>query len=72
MKNISENQTFQRIANFVMVDFFEMDFMKGIVIFVKVDEMYNFLKSAVYWSIDGEGIRLSKFFLESALVRVLS
>ena len=55
-----------------MVDFFEMDFMKGIVIFVKVDEMYNFLKSAVYWSIDGEGIRLSKFFLESALVRVLS
>ena len=29
-----------------MVDFYEMDFMKGIVIFVKVDEIYNFVKSA--------------------------
>ena len=29
-----------------MVDFFEMDFMKDIVILVKVDEMYNILISA--------------------------
>ena len=29
-----------------MADFYEMDYMKGIVIFVKVDEMYNILKSA--------------------------
>ena len=46
MQNILENQTFQRIAKFIMVDFYEMDFMKGIVILVKVDEMYNILKSA--------------------------
>ena len=30
-----ENQTFQRIAKFVMADFYEMDFMKGIVILIK-------------------------------------
>ena len=29
-----------------MADFYEMDFMKGILILVKVDEMYNILKSA--------------------------
>ena len=29
-----------------MADFYEMDYMKGIVILVKVDEMYNILKSA--------------------------
>ena len=29
-----------------MADFYEMDFMKGIVILVKVDEMYNILNSA--------------------------
>ena len=29
-----------------MVDIYEMNFMKGIVILVKVDEMYNSLKSA--------------------------
>ena len=28
-----------------MVDSYEMDFMKGIVILVKVDEMCNILKS---------------------------
>ena len=28
-----------------MVDFKKMDFMKGIVLLVKVDEMYNMLKS---------------------------
>ena len=30
-----ENQTFQRIAKFIMADFYEMDFMKGIVILIK-------------------------------------
>ena len=28
-----------------MADFYEIDFMKGIVVLVKVDEMYNILKS---------------------------
>ena len=46
LQNILENQTFQRKAKFIMVDFYEMDFMKGIIILVKVDEMYNILKSA--------------------------
>ena len=46
LQNILENQAFQRIAKFIMVDFYEMDFMIGIVILVKVDEMYNILKSA--------------------------
>ena len=46
LQNILENQTFQRTAKFIMTDFYEMDFMKGIVILVKVDEMYNILKSA--------------------------
>ena len=46
LENVLENQTFQRIAKFIMADFYEMDFMKGIVILVKVDEMYNTLKSA--------------------------
>ena len=41
-----ENQMFQRIAKFILVHFYEMDFMKDIVILVKVDEMYNILKSA--------------------------
>ena len=31
-----------------MADFYEMDFIKGIAILVKVDEMYNILKSAIY------------------------
>ena len=30
LQNILENQTFQRIAKFIMVGFHEMDFMKGI------------------------------------------
>ena len=30
LHNTLENQTFQRIAKFIMVDFYEMDFMKGI------------------------------------------
>ena len=28
LQNILENQTFQRIAKFILVDFYEMDFMK--------------------------------------------
>ena len=32
LPNISENQTFQRTAKFTMAYFYEMDFMKGIVI----------------------------------------
>ena len=39
LQNILENQTCQRMAKFVMADFYGMDFMKGIVILVKVDEM---------------------------------
>ena len=39
---------FQRIAKFIMANFYEMDLMKVIVILVKVDEMYNILKSASY------------------------
>ena len=37
--NVSEN------TKVYMVDFKKMDFMKGIVLLVKVDEMYNMLKS---------------------------
>ena len=46
LQNILENKTFQRIAKFILVDFYEMDFIKDIVILVKVDEMYNILKPA--------------------------
>ena len=45
LQNISENQTFQRAAKIIMADFYEMDFMKGIFILVKVDKMYKILKS---------------------------
>ena len=38
--DVSEN------SKVFMVDIDEMDFMKGVVILVKVDEMYNILKSA--------------------------
>ena len=30
LQNILENQTFQGIAKFIIVDFYEMDFMIGI------------------------------------------
>ena len=49
LQNILENQMFQRMAKFIMVDFYKMDFMKGIVILVKVDKMYNILKSASHF-----------------------
>ena len=46
LQNILENQTFQRIAKFVMVHSYKMDFMEGNVILAKVDEAHNILKSA--------------------------
>ena len=39
LQNILENQTFQRLAKFIMTDFYEMDYMKGILILVKLDEI---------------------------------
>ena len=45
LQNVLEIQTFQRIAKFIMVNSYKMDFTKGNVILVKVDEMYNILKS---------------------------
>ena len=47
-QNILENQTFQRITyyeKFIMVDLYEMDFMRGIIILAKVYDIYNILKS---------------------------
>ena len=45
LQKIFENQMFQRMAKFIMVDFYKMDFVKGIVILVKVDKMCNILIS---------------------------
>ena len=45
-QKILQNQTFQRTSKFIFVDSSEMDLMNGIVISVKVDEMYNIRKSA--------------------------
>ena len=40
-----------------MVNFYEMDFMKEILILVKVDETCNIFKSAAsHWSRDEDGI----------------
>ena len=55
LPNILENWTFQRIAKFIMVDSYEIDFMKGNVILVKVDEIYNII-IIVYLSRDEDGI----------------
>ena len=59
LKNVLENRTFQRIAKVIIVDFYEMDIVKGIVISAKVDEMYNILKFASHWLLaeryDGNG-----------------
>ena len=44
---------YPRKSDVIMVDFYDMDCMKGIVILVKVDEMYNIFKSLIatgYWS----------------------
>ena len=46
LQKILENQTFQRIAKFIMFDSYKMDFMRGNATLVEVDEMYNILKSA--------------------------
>ena len=46
LQKILENQTFQRIAKFIMFDYYKMDFMRCNATLVKVDEMYNILKSA--------------------------
>ena len=41
LQNILEKQTFQTIARFNMVDSYKMDFNKGNVLLVKVDQIYN-------------------------------
>ena len=47
LQNMLKNRMFCRIAKSIStkVDFYEMDFMKGNNILVKVDEMYYILKS---------------------------
>ena len=35
VQNVLEHQTFQTIAKFILVDFYEMDFMTGIEILSK-------------------------------------
>ena len=65
--DLSEN------SKFITIDSYEMDFMKVIVILVKVDKIYNILRSAgmllvCYWSRDEE-IGWSKFLPESTLER---
>ena len=57
----SLRKSVSQISNvkFIMGDFYKMDFMNGIVILVKVDEMYNILKSLLaisYWQRDEGGI----------------
>ena len=55
-------------TKFILADFYLMDFMKSIVILVKVDEVYNILKWArQYRSLVECGIGWSTFLLESAL-----
>ena len=56
LQNISKNQKVQRTAEFIMAGFYEMDFTKGIVRLVKVDDMYKVLRSALanrFWLRDG-------------------
>ena len=45
-QNILESQSFQTVAKLIIANFYGIDFMKGIVILVKIAEMYNILKSA--------------------------
>ena len=57
----SLRKSVSQISNvkFIMGDFYKMDFMNGIVILVKEDEMYNILKSLLaisYWQRDEGGI----------------
>ena len=68
MQNISENLTFQRTTKFNMADFYKMEFMKGIFILVKTDEMHKILKSLLanrYWSRDESEIESPNFLIES-------
>ena len=56
--DFAEYLTFQRTEKFTMADFYEIDFMKGIPILAKVDEMFMILKSLLtnlFWSRDGIG-----------------
>ena len=49
---------------FIIANFYEMDFMKGVVILEKVDEMYKFLKSLLaycFWSRDESDIVCNPF-----------
>ena len=46
-------------SNFIMADYYAVDFTEFIVIFVKVDEMYSILKSLLairYWLRDEGGL----------------
>ena len=57
-------------SNFIMADYYAVDFTEFIVIFVKVDEMYSILKSLLairYWLRDEGGIGWSKLLLEPSL-----
>ena len=69
LQNILENQTFQRIAKFIMADLYEMDFVEmdfeRHCYLVKVDKMYNILKSASHCLLveRWDGNEWSKFFL---------
>ena len=50
---------FQRTPKFIMADFYEMDFIKGIAILLNVDEMYKILENLLanrFWSRDKGGI----------------
>ena len=59
LHNISENQMFQRTPKFVMADFYEMDFMKGIAILINVDDLQKIFESLLanrFQSRDKRGI----------------
>ena len=45
-QSILENQIFQKMAKFIMADSYEMDFVNGVVILVKINDVYNILNSA--------------------------
>ena len=56
--DFAEYLTFQRTAKFTVADFYEIDFMKGILTLAKVDEMFMIVKSLLtnrFWSRDGIG-----------------
>ena len=68
LQNILENEMFQRIAKFIMVDSSEMDLQ-----LLKVDEMYRSwsLLATVYWSRDEDRIGWSMFLLEPGAAFIL-